>query len=122
MKLWVAPESTRATASFQPAEVLNLTASEKCRLGDLGTLEYGRKSKAEILGRFREARTWNRGTLRRIVLKRAPRVTPEQDLLLRRRWRRGLRPFGCAEVVEDAPGLGGKLEFDGSERRSSDKG
>lgn len=85
-------------------------------------MEYGKKSKAKTLGRFREARTWNRGTLWRIVLRRATSVTPEQDLLLRHQRGRGLRPFGSAEVVEDAPGLGGRLEFDGLERRSSDKG
>lgn len=34
IKLWVAPESTRATVSSQPIAVLTLTASEKCRFGE----------------------------------------------------------------------------------------
>jgi hypothetical protein len=39
MKLLVAPESTRAKVSLQPAGVLTLIRSKKCRLGEVEFFE-----------------------------------------------------------------------------------
>jgi len=110
MKLCVAPESTKATVSFQPVAVCTLTRSEKCEFGGAGASGYGWKSEAVV---SEKARTWNRG-VSGSLLRGALWLTPEPGLLPGHKDNRGpglLGPSAAAEgrgiYLPDRPRLGG---------------
>jgi len=68
------------------------------------------------------ARTWNRGALEWALLRGAPWVTPEQDLLTRRPRDRRFEPPGSFAAAGDvAAELADRSKYGGSGMRSSDR-